>query len=218
MKHIYICGDSFATPDPEYGTMWAELLEQDLGADYCVVNHSSVAASNLLVAVQVDNAIKNHADFVIVLATACTRGEVLVLPATDHDLMTRFNQQELVSYSVFRPYRSALTPTDQQVIYDFHQRYNDLELNIFRDHCILLGTLSKLQQAGIPFRFDQGGFEHPRFGGQREYFAEFDSVRSKYNVWDYGTTQDERPYYHIKEPETHSRIADYYYTEITQRI
>jgi len=218
MKIVYVCGDSFATPDPEYGPMWAELLEQDLGADYRIVNHSSVAASNLLVAVQVDNAIKNQADFVIVLATACTRNEALVLPATDQPLMTRFNTHELVSYSIYRPYRSHLTTADQTAIYNFHRRYTDLELNIFRDYCILLGTLTRLQQSQIPFLFDQGGFEHPRFGGSREYFAEFVAQRSDINVWDYGTTVDERPYYHIKEAETHRRIADYYYTEITQRI
>lgn len=218
MKHIYICGDSFATPDPEYGAMWAEILQYKLGTDYTIVNHSSVAASNLLVAVQVDHAIKNHADFVIVVATACTRGEVLVLPPTEQSLMARFNCHELVSYSVFRPYRSHLNTQDQEAIMDFHRRYTDLELNIFRDHTLLLGTLSRLQQAQIPFLFDQGGFEHPRFGGSREYFTEFDSVRTELNVWDYGTTVDERPYYHIKEAAIHQQLADYYYTEITQRI
>ena len=218
MKQVYVCGDSFSTPDPEYGTVWVDLLQHKLGADYSIVNNSSVAASNLLVAVQVDNAIKNHADFVIVLATACTRSEALVQPATDQALMTRFNQHELVSYSVYRPYRSHLTARDQEAISDFHRRYTDLELNIFRDHCILLGILTRLQQAGIPFLFDQGGFEHPRFGGQAGYFDEFAAQRSALNVWDYGTTQDERPYYHIKEATTHVRISDYYYTEITQRI
>jgi hypothetical protein len=177
-----------------------------------------VAASNLLVAVQVDNAIKNHADFVIVVATACTRNEALVQPPTNLDLMTRFNQHELVSYSVFRPYRSHLNTQDQEAIYQFHRRYTDLELNIFRDYCILLGTLYQLTKSGIPFLFDQGGFEHPKFGGQREYFEEFAAQRTKLNVWDYGNTQDERPYYHIKEAATHARISDYYYTEITQRI
>ena len=169
-------------------------------------------------AVQVDHAVKNRADFVVVLATACTRGEALVQPPTNQALMTRFNRRELVSYSVFRPYRSALTLADQQTIHDFHRCYTDLELNIFRDHTLLLGTLLRLQQAGIPFLFDQGGFEHPKFGGSREYFTEFDSVRTELNVWNYGTTVDERPYYHIKEAAIHQQIADYYYTEITQRI
>ena len=215
MKHIYICGDSFATPDPEYGPMWAELLQRKLGTDYLIVNHSSVAASNLLVAVQVDNAIKNHADFVIMLATACTRNEALVLPATDQALMDRFDRHELVSYSIFRPYRSHLTTTDQEAIYQFHRRYTDLELNIFRDHCILLGTLTRLQQSCIPFLFDQGGFEHPSFGGQAGYFNEFRSQRSALNVWDYGTTEAESPYYHIQHAEDHVKFAEYYFKQIT---
>jgi len=218
MKHIYICGDSFATPDPEYGAMWAEILQHKLGTDYHIVNHSSVAASNLLVAVQVDNAIKNHADFVIVLATACTRDQALVKPTTDQDLMTRFDQHELVSYSIYRPYRSQLNTDDQQAISDFHRRYTDLELNIFRDHCILLGMLYQLTESGIPFLFDQGGFEHPKFGGTRHYFDEYRAQRSELNAWDYGNTVNERPYYHIADTAVHDQIADYYYTEITQRI
>ena len=218
MKTVYVCGDSFATPDPEYGTMWVELLQTQLGVDYRIVNHSSVAASNLLVAVQVDHAIRNHADYIIVLATACTRDQALVLAPTDQDLMTRFDQHELVSYSIYRPYRSHLTTADQQIISDFHRRYADLELNIFRDHCILLGTLYRLTQAGTPFLFDQGGFEHPSFGGTRKYFDEFAEQRADLNVWDYGTTEADRPYYHIQHAEDHVKIADYYYKNITQHF
>lgn len=218
MKHIYICGDSFATPDPEYGPMWADILVARLGPDYTVTNTSSVSASNLLVAVQVNNAIQHQANYIIVVATACTRSEALVCPATEQDLMTRFRQQELVSYSIFRPYRSVLDTKDQNAIYNFHHQYSDLELNIFRDHTILVGTLYKLEHSGIPYRFDQGGFEHTSFGGRAGYFEEFDPVRSRYNLWDYGTTKDERPYYHVKELQVHTMIADYYYTEITQRI
>ena len=218
MKHIYICGDSFATPDPDYGTMWAELLQHELGADYRIVNHSSVAASNLLVAVQVDHAVQQQADFVIVLATACTRNEALVLPETDQDLMSRFLKHELVSYSIYRPYRSQLNTADQQAIYDFHRRYTDLELNIFRDHCILLGTLYRLTESGTPFLFDQGGFEHPKFGGSRSYFEQFRDQRTDLNVWDYGTTEAERPYYHILQPEDHARIAEYYRKKITEHF
>ena len=218
MKHIYICGDSFATPDPEYGAMWAELLQTRIGPGYCVVNHSSVAASNLLVAVQVDHAIRNHADYIIVLATACTRDQALVKPPTDQDLMTRFDQHELVSYSIYRPYRSHLNTEDQQAIENFHRRYTDLELNIFRDHCILSGMLYQLTQSGIPFLFDQGGFEHPKFGGTRLYFDEYNSQRSKLNAWDWGDTVNERPYYHIADPVVHQQLADYYAEQITQHI
>jgi hypothetical protein len=218
MKTVYICGDSFSTPDPAYGPMWVELLQTRLGADYKIINKSTVSASNLLVAVQVDHAIKNLADYIIVLATTCTRNQVLVQAPTRQDLMTRFDQQELISYSVFRTYRSALGDADRQQVHNFHRRFDDFELNIFRDYMILLGILHRLTQSGIPFRFDQGGFEHPRFGGQGGYFAEFNQVLSRYNAWDYSTTVDERPYYHITDATIHELLADYYYTEITQRI
>jgi hypothetical protein len=75
-----------------------------------------------------------------------------------------------------------------------------------------------LTQAGIPFLFDQGGFEHPSFGGTRKYFDEFAEQRADLNVWDYGTTEADRPYYHIQHAEDHVKIADYYYKNITQHF
>lgn len=218
MKTVYVCGDSFATPDPAYGPMWVEILARQLEPDYQVVNKSTVSASNLLVAVQVDHAIKSQADYVIVLATTCTRNQVLVQAPTRQDLMARFDQRELISYSIFRTYRSALNDADRQQVHNFHRRYDDLELNIFRDYNILLGTLHRLTQSGIPFLFDQGGFEHPRFGGRGGYFAEFVPVLSKYNAWDYSTTVDERPYYHIQDTTIHELLARYYAEQIRQRI
>lgn len=218
MKTVYVCGDSFSTPDPEYGPMWVELLQTRLGTDYTVVNKSTVSASNLLIAVQVDHAIKNLADYIIVLATTCTRNQVLVQAPTRQDLMTRFDRKELISYSVFRTYRSALGDADRQQVHNFHRRYDDLELNIFRDYMILLGTLHRLTQSGIPFQFDQGGFEHPRFGGRGGYFEEFNSVVSRYNAWDYSTTVDERPYYHIQDATIHELLADYYAEQIQHTI
>ena len=47
---IYICGDSFAYPDVEYGPNWADLLGRQLP----VTNLSRVCASNLLIAQQVE--------------------------------------------------------------------------------------------------------------------------------------------------------------------
>jgi hypothetical protein len=75
-------------------------------------------------------------------------------------------------------------------------------------------TLQKLADKSIPFRFDQGGFEHPKFGAiPTEYFAKFDNYRSKINLWDYADTRDYRPYYHIRYAEVHQHIAQYYIKE-----
>ena len=66
---IYVCGDSFAVPDLEYGPCWVDLLQQKLP----VKTLAQVCASNLMISMQVDNAIKNNAQGIIVLFTASTR-------------------------------------------------------------------------------------------------------------------------------------------------
>lgn len=215
MKTVYICGDSFAVSDPEYGACWAELLQDRLGNSIQVVNTSSIAASNLLINIQANNAIKNSADFIILLGTASAR-EIVGVDCTDSDLLNRFDQKELISYSVYRPYRSNLNTEQQNKIKQFHAEFFDLDLAIYRDSCIIENTLSRLTASGIPFRFDQGGFEHPKFGGQTEYFKHYDSVRSAINLWDYSETVNERPYYHIEDPKVHQQVADYYYKCVQQ--
>ena len=62
MKTLAICGDSFAVADPDYGPMWAELLTDMLGSEWTVHNTSSVAASNLLINIQTQQAIQRKAD------------------------------------------------------------------------------------------------------------------------------------------------------------
>lgn len=218
MKTVYICGDSFSATDPEYGVSWTERLATLLTGTATVINLSSVAASNLLINIQVDYAIRNSADFIIVQGTAVTRSEVAVADVADRELIERFQQNELIAYSILRPYRSQLTTAQQQQVEQYHQAFFDLDLAIYRDCVIIQNTLSRLQQSGIPFLFDQGGFEHPKFGGTQRYFEQYDPNRSDINLWDWGNTEDERPYYHIKDPAVHAEISDYYARKIVSAL
>ena len=83
---IYICGDSFGVPDPDYGSMWADYL----GKDYPVRNLAQVCASNLMISAQVDTAIADKASYIILLCTASTRSETRlngrVVPYSIHSL------------------------------------------------------------------------------------------------------------------------------------
>jgi hypothetical protein len=219
MKTVYICGDSFSTPDPEYGLCWVDMLQHNLLGLAKVVNYSSVAASNLLISVQVDTAINHAADFVIVQGTACTRGEVAV-DNTQLDLITRFDTHELVSYSIYRPYRSHLTPAQQQLVKQYHEQFFDLSLSIYKDRCIIENTLQKLVDTNTLFLFDQGGFEHASFGNTtgQEYFKKYKDYCSDINLWDYGNTVDERPYYHIADVRVHRMVSAYYTEQIKQKL
>lgn len=217
MKTVYICGDSFSTPDPEYGPCWVDMLEAHLALQARVINLSSVSASNLLISLQVKRAIENLADFVIFHATTVTRGEIVVNDQTTGDLLDRFNQQNLISYSIFRPYRSALDAQQQKQIQNFHGQYFDLDLAIHRDHCIIESSLHRLKDSGIPFLFDQGGFEHAKFvKTYKNYFESWQNYRSAVNLWDYSDTVDERPYFHIRDQHIHHEVAEYYAKEFSR--
>lgn len=195
MKKIYICGDSFCVPDAEYGPCWVDLLAQRR----TVINLAQVAATNLMIALQVDQAIKESADFVIVQGTACTRGQ------------TRFAGR-IVPYS-FHTASAETTPfgTHQlRILKEYYTEFFDIDLAVYENKCIIENTLQKLVDSGIPFLFDQGGFEHASFGSTTQYFQRWESHRSAVNLWDYARTREYRPYYHITDTAVHREVADYY--------
>jgi hypothetical protein len=193
---LYICGDSFGVPDPEYGECWVDYLEKFLPT-HDIVNLSRVCASNLLISQQVDQAIA-HADHIIVLCTASTRSQTRqngqVVPYSIHSLdsTTPFNDRQL---SILKSHTSE---------------FFDLQLSIYENQCIIESMLQRLSDSAIPFVWDQGGFEHPSYGGKNQYFAKWAPQRSSHNLWDHATTRDHRPYYHITDDQVHRDTAAYY--------
>jgi hypothetical protein len=216
MKTIYVCGDSFSATDPEYGPSWTEMIKSLFKGQARVVNLSIVAASNLLVSIQAGAAVSNDADFILVNCTAVTRSELAREPVVLSDsLMDRFDRKELISFSILRPYRSHLTESQCSLIKQYHTEFFDLPLAIYKDSCIIANMLYTLEKSGIPFLFDQGGFEHASFGASKDrYFADYDHRRSAICLWDHATTAAERPYYHITDASVHRAIAEYYYEQI----
>jgi hypothetical protein len=196
---IYICGDSFCVPDPEYGACWVDLLAQQR----TVVNLAQVSATNLLISQQVDQAIAESAGFVIVQGTSCTRSEIKL-------------NGKVVPYSFLTSNATNTKFDDRQlnIIREYYTEFFDLDLAIYHNQCIIQNTLQKLADSGIPFRFDQGGFEHSSFGATpAKYFGKFDHYRSAVNLWDYANTRDYRPYYHIRDAQVHQQVAQYYIKE-----
>lgn len=196
MKLLYICGDSFGVPDPEYGACWVDYLAQ-LIPTHDIINLSRVCASNLVISQQVDQAIA-HGDQIIVLCTASTRSQ------------TRLNEQ-VIPYSIHS--LDATTPfsADQLGILRSHTReFFDLDLAIYENQCIIESMLQRLTDSGRPFVWDQGGFEHARYGGTQEYFSKWRWCRSTNNLWDHAVTREHRPYYHITDDVVHRATADYY--------
>lgn len=198
---IYICGDSFGVSDPNYGPCWVDLLQEKI--EKPITNLSRVCASNTLISMQVQSI--TQADFVIVLFTASTRFE------TKHN-------GKIVPYSIKS--LNNTTPFNKhqlQILKNYSIEFFDLDLEIFKNKCIIEATLYNLQSKNIPFVFDQGGFEHASYGVKEKYFKNFDKFRSKFNLWDYANVRVHRPYYHITDLNTHKQLADYY-AEIINEI
>jgi len=197
---IYICGDSFGVSDRDYGPCWVDLLRERVNQP--VINLSQVCASNLMIAQQVDQA--HAADWVIVLFTASTRGETVVddrvIPYSIHSLdhTTPFNNNQL------------------NILKEYTAEFFNLSLEIYRNQCIIESVLQRLVDRGQKFLFDQGGFEHPSFGGATDYFKKYAEYRSAINLWDYAQTREYRPYYHITDISVHQMVADYYKGKINE--
>ena len=195
-KLLYICGDSFAVPDPAYGQCWVDYLQQMIPTHH-IINLSRVCASNLMISQQVDQAIP-HADQIIVLCTASTRSQ------------TRLNEQ-VVPYSIHSLDRTTPFSTRQLAVLKSHTReFFDLDLAIYENQCIIESMLQRLTDSGRPFVWDQGGFEHASYGGTGQYFAKWAQHRGSRNLWDYSITRSHRPYYHITDDRVHREVADYY--------
>ena len=215
---IYICGDSFCTSDKDYPEIqpWHEQLAN-------VANLAQVCASNLLISLQVDRAIEEQADYIIVSFTSVTRSEVNYTKNKHKDLLDRFysltrennNDRSMTALTIWSSQDAkALSDEQRQIIDSYNKQFFDLDLAIYKDSLIIESILHRLVDSAIPFTFSQGGFEHPSYGGVKEYFTKFNQYRSKINLWDYAITKDHRPYFHIIDKSVHKKVANYYYNEI----
>lgn len=231
MKYVYVCGDSFGSIDPEYGThSWTEVLADRLADRAQLINLSKVCASNLQIALQVDQAIDQQATFIVYLATTSTRYNVEIRPRQYHNkLLDRFvnivkqdNSKDLTSYSSHSLDSTTQFNSQQlELLRKYHSEFSNLDLDVYQNELIIHATLSKLVESYCPFLFDQGGFEHTSFGSVKtDYFKNYQQYRSTINIWDYVAGQKilHRPYYHIQDPKTHQLIADYYYTNIIKYL
>ena len=164
-----------------------------------------------MISLQVDRAIAARPDYIIMLATSCTRSE-LALKSSDQLL------ERLTPYSILNLDRTLGTvdQDQQQLIKRYHTEFFDLSLAIYTNQCIIENTLHKLKSSSIPFCWDQGGFEHPSYGGTGEYFHAYSNYRSGVNLWDHAPQRPLRPYYHVTDFSIHQQVGKYYANAIAQ--
>lgn len=208
MPHLVICGDSFCVPDPDHAPMWAELLQQRC-PELKITNLAQVGASNLLISAQVDRALTVAPTHIACYFTSSTRDSVRVAPS-DLPLLDQHQSGALIPYAI--PTCTTLEPHFTASEIDRLRRgwleFRDLHWTIYLNSCVIERVLLRLQHSGLAWQWDQGGFEHPSFGGQaRNYFPEFAAQRSAQCLWDLVSERCYRPYYHITDEYQHTAIA-----------
>jgi hypothetical protein len=227
MKTLYICGDSFAVADKKSSIVpWFELLGDKLNLDWQIKNNAMVCASNLHIRLQVEQAIADRADFVIMLSTSCTRGQGRLIPKVnkEQNIIDRFfnigrdhDHKEFGCYSYNSLDDTCVFNSDQiNAIQQYRDSVFDLELEIYQNRFIIESALHALTNSQTPFVFDQGGFENPKFmGSESDYFLSWLANKSSINLWslvDY--PMGHYPYFHINDQSVHCQIAEYYYNRI----
>lgn len=229
MKKIYVCGDSFACLDPDSSIRpWIMLLQDLLGTKYSIENLSMVCASNFLIRLQIDRAIENHADFIIMFCTSSLRRQGKLNQAGSGNMLDRFyrigahdnHDRDLACYSMLSLDDTCVFNQDQMAsIASYHKNIGDIELDIRENQFIIESSLHRLVSSGIPFIWDQGGFENPKFGADptRRYFVEFQKWRSDINIWNLaGRIKSHRPYFHIVDPKIHDQLSRYYRSKVSK--
>lgn len=229
MKTVYICGDSFAVADPEYFDHWVERLSCMLTNQFKIRNLSKVSASNLHIALQVENALQNHADFIVYLATSSLRIDMLISqPKSAQTLLDRYidltddtSNGDLISVSFsYINNNTRLFNQQSEFVKTLYTDYLDIDVEVYKNKLMIEAVLAKLKSSSVPFVFDQGGFEHKKFAGSGDnYFAQYREFFSEINLWDLvSMPMPLRPYFHIKNPDQHQLVADYYAQKILERF
>jgi hypothetical protein len=191
--------------------MWADLLANRLGTEHELINLSQVGASNMHISVQVDHALEQEVDRIIVHFSSSTR-ETFRVRDSELSLLEQFQTGSLIPYAI--PSCTTLEPyLDKSAIEQIRKhyvQYRDLDCTIYTNKCIIERVLYQLRSSKTKWAWDQGGFEHHSFGSDQDYFVEFDQYRTGTCLWDYADGRDYRPYYHITDSYIHQMIADHY--------
>lgn len=219
---LFICGDSFCFSDPEYGPNWADMLKDSL-PHVEVINISSPGASNYLISLQVQHALKNHGRWIIYLATSSIRQEFSISrnKTIVKDRIERYwdprsqKNKDVVSNSWINAtnYTENLLTAGNQTIKQFFTDFIDTTSMVNKNFIFIDYTL-KLLESSLPrnnWAWSSGGFEHKGFSDSIEWdFSKYQDRMCPINLWDYNDRSIPRPYYHVVDPEIQSNVCDRY--------
>lgn len=218
---LYICGDSFCSPDPDYGPCWVDLLIEQR-TDLDIVNLASPGASNYLIALQIEQALNNNCDYLIYHATSSIRqefscGQGVLEPDNLQRYWTPISKQNKTvmsgSWMSINRNNDVFNQQDQKIVLDFFAKYIDFPSQIKKNYFLIDYALEKISRHPSlkNWVWSQGGFEHPKFGGHGQWnFSKFALHESAINLWDDFDRDLWRPWYHITDISVHKQVCEHY--------
>lgn len=227
---VVVCGDSFNCDDTLYpGIHWTQQLTH-LNPSIKITNLSVCGASNFLIHLQIDHAIKANPDFIIVHFTTSLRTHIKYKSNKSlNDLWQRFyklnspntTDTDLISF----PYSgidifTELNKSQQNLLKTYLLDFVDLDIARLENYYIINNGLNCLLDSEIKFMFSTGGFDHKAFLKSEEVpyqFPKFANFEVPVNLWDqWNASREIRPYFHILDKAVHYNLAKYYLEKLTQ--
>jgi len=209
---IICCGDSFFSLDKQWpNTHFSELLAQKLNAS--LENYAKLGASNFTIALQIEYAITQNPDLIIVGFTSVDRLEIPKKPYEfpagigniiyeDNNVIPSFYSSRhttTISHSI-----PNLDMTDTMKMYLANQY--DPELKRQSDFFIVAGMLRKLDKLGVKYVFTRGGLTGPQWTEWSDNEVDYDTGCPWH--WSDGTTV-----YHSSF-EKQSELSDVWFGKI----
>lgn len=186
---IISCGCSFMTVDQANpGTHFSEILAAHFNAD--IECYAKMGSSNFTVRLQIEEAIKQQPDLILIGFTSPDRIELMDKPYQHNRGIKN------ISYTKYNPngthilpsfYNEETVTTDSNSIGNFPQTPElknwltgmyDIELKMHQDYFFATGSLDRLQKHNIPFVFTEGGLAGMNW-------TEWDAHNTKSNPWDF---------------------------------
>jgi hypothetical protein len=230
MKNVYIVGASDSTPDPNFpGQCWTERLESMLPENFQLYNLAFPAASNFCIRLQIDRAIEQQADAIIINFTSSVRTEIEINNQNNQlPLLERFYKRNLLSLSRIQANSiDLLDDQSRRELIQYQTKFFNLDLAVQHNFYLIRGALLDLKLHNrTTFCYSLGGFEHPDYTNNFTPFyhnklKEFEPWQSKQNLWDYFTDWRVKthnivrpnlstPGFHIDNPATVNMLSEYY--------
>jgi hypothetical protein len=229
---ISICGDSFASIDPDWPKFsWVDRIQDYLSTPVDIKIHARPGASNFYIRQQIDRALQINSDYIIYLATSSIRNDVCFGTKSDRPLLDRFwnlaesldlGQRDLVSFSWTCIEQYPFDPAQAEFLKKYFAMFYDMDLAIKQNYYMIESCLGALENHGQSWIWSQSGFEHPSFPGvQPQVFpVRWRNKEAEINIWDFWdrNIRAERPYFHIVDQQVHERFARYYAEQIKKTL